>query len=539
MSSKTPIEETITISDGRLQGLHLTETRTLAWLGIPYAKPPVGKLRWKAPREVEPWSGIKQVRDFNHSSIQIIDEIPGGSEDCLYLNIWRPDDHEIDLPVFVYLHGGGNIGGSGRDFAGARLADETNSIIITVNYRLGAMGFFRHPALRTGDPLDDSGNYGLLDVLHALKWVQKNINYFGGNPGNITLGGQSAGARNALAAYLSPLGKGLFHKLYIMSGGLTTAAPEQGEAKSMEILEALLVQTGTVTAPEEAQEWMPQQSADAVSAYLYNLKAEQFAEIIRDTGLRMAAFPHLFEDGTVIPEGGLTSLEYSQRAGIPVILGSTASEFSGFALGDPRFSDHVQNGELTGNMEQKLLFAAASQYGNELYAAFNVEQTAEILTAAQPEMRVFAYRFRWGLREGVIDPAVRFLLGAPHGADIPFYTGDFSDNYPKGVISAHNEPGRSKLSSLMCQYLRSFIYTGDPNTAGLPHWQQWTGHPESAEILSLDASEEQAIIQGQQKLSQRNTLSRLQEDPRLTKEQRHWLTSQLFAGRFFWKDETG
>lgn len=538
MNSKTPIEETITISDGQLHGLHLTEHRAFAWLGIPYAQPPVGELRWKAPREVEPWSGILPVCDFNNSSLQIIDELPAGSEDCLYLNIWRPDHGEKGLPVFVYLHGGGNIGGSGRDFAGARLARETDSVIITVNYRLGAMGFFRHPALRTGDPLDDSGNYGLLDILHALKWVQKNINYFGANPGNITLGGQSAGARNALAASLSPLGVGLFHKLYIMSGGLTTAPAEQGDAKANELLVTLLVQNGTATSQEEARDWIAQQPARVVSDYLHSLKGGHFAGIIRDTGLRMEVFPHLFEDGTVIPEGGFTTLKNHRDAGLPTVLGSTASEFSGFALGDPLFSDHVHDGKLTGNMEQKPLFAAANHYGSELYASFNVEQTADLFTAADPEMPIYAYRFRWGLRDGVIDPTVRFLLGAPHGADIPFYTGDFAD-HPEGVISEHNEPGRSKLSSLMCQYLRHFIYTGNPNADGLPFWHPWSGNPQSAEILSLDASEEQAVIQAQPKLMQREILAGMKEDPRLTEEQRNWLTAHLFAGRFFWMDETG
>ncbi|UQZ33374.1 hypothetical protein C2I18_07255 [Paenibacillus sp. PK3_47] len=539
MSAETPVEETITISDGRLQGLHLAESGTLAWLGIPYAMPPVGKLRWKAPRAAGPWSGILPVRDFNNSSMQLMDGVPGGSEDCLYLNIWRPDHKETGLPVFVYLHGGGNISGSGRDFAGEKLARETDAIIITVNYRLGALGFFRHPALRTGDPLDDLGNYGLLDILHALKWVHKNIHYFGGNPGNITLAGQSAGARNALAAYLSPLGKGLFHKLYIMSGGLTTAPAEDGDAKANDMLKALLVQTGKVSSQEAATEWIARQSLEAVSDYLYSTQAERFAGLIRDTGLRMAAFPHLFEDGTVLPEGGFDNLHKHSHEGLPVVLGSTASEFSGFALGDSLFSDHVHNGKLTDNMEHKLLFAAASQYGDELYASFNAEQTAVRLTAVNPEIPVFAYRFRWGLHDGVTAPVVRFLLGAPHGADVPFYTGKYDGNYAEGVISADNEPGRSKLSSLMCQYLRHFIYTGDPNAEGLPRWRRFTGNPEYAEILSLDATEEQAVVQGEPKLFRQGILSRMMEDSRLTGEQRSWLTGQLFADRFFWKDKTG
>lgn len=188
MSTREPMEEIITISSGQLKGIRLPELGAIAWLGIPYAEPPIDKLRWKAPREIEPWTGVLPASHFNNSSVQFIQGDPGGSEDCLFLNIWRPDHAEAGLPVFVFLHGGGNIGGSGRDFQGGELACKTNSIVVTVNYRLGPMGFFRHPSLRTGDPLDDSGNYGLLDVLHALKWLHKNIICFGANPGNITLG---------------------------------------------------------------------------------------------------------------------------------------------------------------------------------------------------------------------------------------------------------------------------------------------------------------------------------------------------------------
>lgn len=136
------------------------------------------------------------------------------------------------MPVFVFLHGGGNIGGSGKDFQGGILARETNSIVVTVNYRLGAMGFFRHSALLTRDPLDDSGNYGLLDILLALKWVQKNIVSFGGNPDNVTLAGQSAGARNALVAYLSPLGEGLFHKFICNERRLHDRYSRKGRSQS-------------------------------------------------------------------------------------------------------------------------------------------------------------------------------------------------------------------------------------------------------------------------------------------------------------------
>ncbi|MFC4306418.1 carboxylesterase/lipase family protein [Cohnella boryungensis] len=536
MNIKESMDEVITLSSGRLRGIRQAESETISWLGIPYAKPPVDKLRWKAPREVEPWEGILPVLDFNHNSVQVFQGVPNGSEDCLYLNVWRPDHTGINLPVFVFLHGGGNTSGSGRDFQGGMLARETNCIVITLNYRLGAMGFFRHPALRNGDPFDDSGNYGLLDILHALKWVQKNIVSFGGDPGNVTLAGQSAGARNALAAYLSPLGKGLFHKLFVLSGGLTTVTSEQGEAKAFDILCELLWRTGVVKSKDDALDWISKQSADSIADFLYHQDASKFADAIGETGLRMTAFPHLFEDGTVIPRGGFDHFKNSEQTCLPVVLGSTASEFSVFALMDPYFLPQIQAGQLAENMEKNVLYEAAVQYGSELYAAFNVEQVAEEFMDAIPKIPIFAYRFGWGLHDGVIDPSLRFLIGASHGADLPFYTGDFSfveQNFPKGTITENNEPGRRALTTIMRGYLGRFLYSGDPNGEGLPTWKRWTISPQSNEILSLGASKEEAIVQSHPKLSMNEILSRMDHDARLSAEQRSWLKTQLFAGRFF------
>ncbi|MCR2806317.1 carboxylesterase family protein [Paenibacillus soyae] len=531
--------EIVTLPCGQLEGLRLTEARSIAWLGVPYAMPPVGGLRWKAPREVEPWGDRLSARDFRSSSVQMSPQGPVGSEDCLYLNIWRPDHAEDGLPVLVFLHGGGNVAGSGRDFQGWQLAPETNSIVVTVNYRLGAMGFFLHPALRTGDPLDDSGNYGLLDVIQALKWVHRNITYFGGDPANVTLAGQSAGARNALAASLSPLCKGLIHKLYVMSGGLTTADSKLGESKANEILSALLLEDGLASNPIEAEEWISNQTVEEISGFLHQQNAARFAEAIGDTGLRMNAFPHLFEDGTVIPIGGFANLGLPGHPCLPIVLGSTATEFSGFALGDSYFSNHMQSGLLESQAEEKNLYEAAVQYGSELYAAFNVEEVADKWKKASPDSPIFAYRFRWGLRDGVIDPSIRFQIGANHGADIPFYTGDFSgvmQNFPAGVVTERNEPGRKQLSDWMRCYLRGFLHMGDPNGEGPPPWNRWTADPLSPDILALDADEEQAVVQMDKKLLAHDILSGLMKDSRLTAEQRAWLRTYLFAGRFFWKE---
>ena len=545
MNDMHPIPDTITLSHGSLQGIHLPETGAVAWLGVPYARPPVGELRWKAPREAESWTGVRLAQDYGPCSLQHGPDGVIGSEDCLYLNVWRPDQEETDLPVFVYLHGGGNISGSGRDCPGGELARDTRSIVVTVNYRLGALGFFRHPALYSGDPQDDSGNYGLLDAIQALRWVQTHITRFGGNPGNVTLAGQSAGARNALAAYLSPLGRGLFHQLFILSGGMTTASCELGETKAREIAAELARRIGkaldavdTVDATK-AQAWLAAQSDQAIADWLYRQEGTAFAEAIKDTGLRMSAFPHLFEDGVVIPAGGFAALSSDTHRPLPAVLGSNATEFSGFALSHSLFASLAQEGISSGNAPLQQLYEAAIQHGSELYAAFNVEEVASQLLHANANMPVYGYRFGWGLQDDVIDTTARLLLGAPHGADLPFYTGDFSGmehNYPGVAVTSDNEPGRLALLSLMRGYLRQFLHTKNPNGASLPAWSRLQTNPGSATVQWLDATANAALVYPISGLCRQDILANLEADERLTPEQRSWLRTELFAGRFFWQD---
>lgn len=545
MNDMHPIPDTITLSHGSLQGIHLPETGALAWFGVPYARPPVGELRWRAPREPESWTGVRLAQDYGPCSLQNGPDGVVGNEDCLYLNVWRPDQEETDLPVFVYLHGGGNISGSGRDFPGGELARDTRSIVVTVNYRLGALGFFRHPALRSGDPQDDSGNYGLLDAIQALRWVQQHIASFGGDPSNVTLAGQSAGARNALAAYLSPLGRGLFQQLFILSGGMTTASCELGETKAREIVAELaqrsdkaLDAVDTVDAAE-AQAWLAAQSDQAIDDWLYRQEGTAFAEAIKDTGLRMSAFPHLFEDGVVIPVGGFTALSSDTHPPLPAVLGSNATEFSGFALSHPLFAPLAQEGISSGNAALQQLYEAAIQHGSELYAGFNVEEVASQLLHANANMPVYGYRFGWGLQDDVIDPTARLLLGAPHGADLPFYTGDFSEmehSYPGAAVTSDNEPGRIALLSLMWGYLRQFLHTKNPNGATLPEWSRLQENPGSATVQWLDATANEALVHPISGLCRQDILANLEADERLTPEQRSWLRMELFAGRLFWQD---
>ncbi|MBT8075551.1 MAG: carboxylesterase family protein, partial [Gammaproteobacteria bacterium] len=216
----------------------------LSWRGIPYAEPPIGDLRWKAPRRAPAHEGVLAATRFGAISTQRIEVMPGidpmlwgtaiGSEDCLTLNVWAPGaqtNQDSGLPVMVWLHGGSNVSGSGSFFNGCYLSAQQNVVVVTLNYRLGLFGWFSHPALRkvAETELDRSPNFALLDIILALKWIRENIAAYGGNPNNVTLFGESAGAMNTMALLYSPLAKDLFHKVIMQSGGLRQTPVEVAE----------------------------------------------------------------------------------------------------------------------------------------------------------------------------------------------------------------------------------------------------------------------------------------------------------------------
>jgi para-nitrobenzyl esterase len=231
---------------GKIEGVDdSTKSGTWFWKGVPFAQPPVGALRWRAPVEPAAWSGIRPATKFGNACLQIgrlfspglsntYDATigtnlgkPVGSEDCLFVNIWRPATTDKNLPVLLFVHGGSNISGYTADplYDGAKLAKTANALVITASYRLGILGFMNMPQLRPGGTAgDDSGNFALLDNLAALRYIKNNAESFGGDPNNVTLSGESAGATNLLAVMTSPMAKGLFHKAFEMSGGISLAS---------------------------------------------------------------------------------------------------------------------------------------------------------------------------------------------------------------------------------------------------------------------------------------------------------------------------
>jgi para-nitrobenzyl esterase len=500
---------------GYVRGME-AESDTWAWLGIPYAEPPMGELRWRAPEDPQPWddllpadafcSGCTQYGGyFTYMDPAAYGELVG-SEDCLCLNIWRPATAESDLPVFFWIHGGGNsIGEAGLGvYDGANLAHHSNVIVVTVHYRLGPFGWFNHFALKTGDPPGDSGNFGTLDLITALEWVSENIAPFGGDPDNVTLAGQSAGGYNVLSLMLSPLAHGLFHRAVVQSGPLkSTSTVGEGQQKAQEIFIKLLVADGYST--EEAQGFINTQPRQELAAYLRSKAPEDlylhYTPAV--SGGLSDLFPP-FQDGTVIPSDGWESFISGNYNQVPLIVGATRDEvklFLPFILSkrkDQGFHDLAMQFDPDQPMDLSQvcdilgmsllwipLYEPVSTLASGAMASMSVDRTASILSGHQGN--IYAYRFEWDDEPAPFD----FLTGASHSVDIPFVFGNFDRGQGskwRYAWSEENRAGRQALSEAMMSYWAQFMYTGDPNGPDLPTWHAWSQSPGGTQRMVFDSS---------------------------------------------------
>jgi len=497
---------------------------SMAWLGIPFAKPPSGDLRWRAPQDPDPWKGVLKTEEFCSACTQMGSLIgypdpetfgaPIGEEDCLKLNIWRPLSHKENLPVLFWIHGGANVRSHAGDplFHGAKLAVETGIVVVTVNYRLGVMGWFTHPALRTGDPLDDSGNYGTLDLIKALRFVQKNIAEFGGDPDNVTIAGQSAGGINIYSLMVSPHARGLFHKAVIMSGGLLTTPVQKGEEHADALICSLLIKDGYATTVTEAHNVMASWGNEGVADYMRSKGAgELWAQVNK---MPKKATP-ILTDGYVVPSNPPACFAMDNFQNVPVMLGNTLEEFKLFLYPLYKVSDkeifHLTY-EVFDPNEPNLTasdfipdlylphYQDIASIGSRLFEAYFTDSMAGLLCTKQD--KVFVYRFLWKQQPEPID----FIYGAAHAMEITYFFGIWDESLFSCGWSHANEKGRKALSRIMMESLANFVRTGDPNIKRRPYvwgkcwhwppimWEKWSNAPSSPKRLLLDADEKHPLI---------------------------------------------
>lgn len=475
-----------------LLGLLLETSPPVAvFRGIPYASPPVGELRWRPPVPAVPRSGIQQATDFGPACIQrpsdvpdwyrfiaetlgqdpaLVPELESTSEDCLHLNVWTANLGGEELwPVMVWIHGGSNMSGSPSE----RVYDGTNLtrkgvVTVSFNYRLNAFGFLAHPALSAESEHGSSGNYGLLDQIAALEWIQRSISIFGGDPDRVTIFGESAGASNIAYLMSSPLTRGLFHRAIMQSGGYAVSefrTLDDAEATGQGVAASLgVVDSGDATA-------------------LRALTVEEVYRGTLDAYVEDLSIPNV--DGWVLEKAPARVFESGHPAPVPLLIGFNADEWTTLGHYGPEATVETLHESLR------------SEYGDlgeqaiELYPASNDDQAVEMVNRSQTDLwfacpsRFIADRMERVSSEVFFYVFTRSLpapggdrLGAFHGAETAYVM----DNLDLEVW-APRESYDQRLADIMSEYWVRFAASGDPNGGENPTWPSYRA--ESQDYLEL------------------------------------------------------
>ncbi|SFO53282.1 para-nitrobenzyl esterase [Variovorax sp. OK605] len=517
---------------GKIEGVDDSAgSGTYFWKGVPFAKAPAGSLRWRAPVEPDAWSDIRPAKTFGAACLQIgrvfgpgsnntydatiVSTLgqPLGSEDCLFVNVWRPATTDKNLPVLLFIHGGSNISGYTADplYDGAKLAKAANAVVITASYRLGVLGFLNVPQLRPGGTAgDDSGNFALLDNMAALRYIQNNVATFGGDPGNVTLSGESAGATNLLAIMTSPMAKGLFHKAIEMSGGISLASDLVGKpgaqpalspasvslAQGDAILKSLLVADGTVPDAPAAAAYIGTRTPAQISDYMRSKEGGALLKTVLAANLSSVA---PIPDGTVIPANPIDAIAADKYVKVPTIAGNTRDEGKLFASLLPLFGgapgwkiDDAKRLTLMMNFDpdaaaQPLTSAdiidtsylpvdtavtgynAKTRLITKLLFEANRDNLLDTMKTRQSNL--WSYRLDWAQEAYPWNE----VYGAAHAFDLPFVFGNFGPSVLSNTIGGKaNEKGRLALSAAVMASVGAFMRNGDPNTPELgATWAPW------------------------------------------------------------------
>ena len=498
-------------ASGPVQGRETGQEGCLVWYGVPYAAAPAGALRWQPPQDPASWADPMDCTRPAPTALQNTNGMAAGTEDCLRLNIYARDG-AAGLPVVVYFHGGGNRTGSPLELPGTHLASQAGCVFVSAGYRLGLLGFNALPALQNGS--DSTGNYALLDAAKALDWVQDNIASFGGDPGNVTVMGFSAGGRDVLAMLASPYFAGRFQRAISLSGGLTTADPAASARQTAAAFAPLAVEDGLFADTDSAARWLLTNGED-VSRWLYNLNPARVCLLMAEGGgIRMSSFPHLFADGVMLPENGF---EAPLPNPVPLLLVTGVTEFSLF---NPLEVQYQSNGLSASEASAARSFA--TRYGSELYRIFNGAASAAALSAGSTAP-VWVCEIAYGGRDSA-SPIQAMGLGSFHGISLPLLSGQSGLN---GVVNLSGD-GFAALSDLFVAKVTAFLRSGTLD------WQPWTAASPKALVLDAGASAD-SVSARLQDASADDTpvLDQLEADNSVPAQTKDLVIRQVLNGRIF------
>jgi len=537
---------------------------THAWLGLPYAQPPVGALRWKAPRPPQPWQGVRAALSHGQPAVQFAGVTlelppeqwgrPTGSEDCLSLNIYAPrmqpqEAAAAALPVMFWIHGGANTAGTAATYTTLRnLAGQDRMILVSANYRLGVLGWFNLAALaaEADNPADRSGNFGTLDLIAALQWVRQHIGAFGGDPDKVTVFGESAGGWNIYTLLASPLAKGLFQRAILQSpltasytlaqAGNYSDDAEPGHAlSSRELLCRWLQQAGRAADRDAARALIASLPPADIASFVRGLPPEALLAAITPGALSFYDAPCVLQDGHVLPDMPLSqvfSLPGRYHA-LPVIIGTNRDEYKLFMSANPAYV-RMLFGRIPLMRDRARYLRHAAYLSQQWQASAALEPAAAMLASGHTD--VWLYRFDWDEQPAVPVIQPRLLLGAAHVLEVAFVFRDLAGEFdPFHSFTAANLPGRMEVSDAMAGYWTHFARHGQPQrgpSQTLPEWQRWHADPGRPRLMVFDTSADGGtrMIALDSSLAQLKTV--LAQDPSLRHAPRE--RAELYGRMFVW-----
>jgi para-nitrobenzyl esterase len=463
---------TVAVEGGVLEGTYFSaEQNEVAFLGVPYAAPPVGDLRWKPPQQVPPWIGTRKATEFGAACPQLpaswLPQIPW-NEDCLFLNVWSTQfSASAKLPVILYLHGGSNTAGYSQMTPLGPTLSRLGVVVVSANYRLGPFGFLAHPLLTAESEHHSSGNYGLLDQLQALKWIHNNIGRFGGDPARVTVMGQSAGAADICLLMSSPMAEGLFQGAILESGECQSTLNE--DIRRPQHYNSISG-TGENIGERLASDLGVPQGPNAIQ----KLRGIPADEILKTWSQDRQIHFDAIVDGWIVPEQPAKIFAQGRELHVPVLAGSNADEATVFGHGGPKTVDEYR----------KYLFKDTGNYADQEFQAYPVssdnEVSARYLQLQSDSFSYGAYSIARALtRVGqkaylyyftYAETGTRAPLGAYHGEELSFLSSSFPDRWE------HSQDDE-RLSKVMRHYWVQFAKFGDPNVPGDPEWPAYDTRP--------------------------------------------------------------